>query len=304
MPWLRVPVAAVLLALAPWLAAQAPAAQAAPTPAPGASAPMPAALLRPYQVSPAASVSQDLGICTVRIDYHRPAVKGRKLWGALVPFGQVWRAGANEATTISFSDPVKIEGRDLAAGSYALFAIPGKDRWTFIFNREARQWGAFAYQAGQDALRVEVEPGSGPAQEYLAYTIQVAGPDRLRVELAWESLRAGFTVALDVQGSYWAYLTRTLAAHPDAWQALNQGVNYCLLSDSHLDQAMAWVDRSIAIQEGARNLELKARLLRRAGRTGEALPLLGRAIGLAAAAGAKGPLADLEKLRTEWETGP
>jgi hypothetical protein len=260
-------------------------------------------VIRPFQLSPAASVSQDLGVSNVRIDYHRPAVKGRKIWGGLVPYGQVWRAGANEATAISFSDPVRIDGKDLPAGTYAFFAIPGKDEWTLIFNREARQWGAFNYHAGQDALRIQVKPAVRPAQEYLGYTIQVTAPERLRVELAWENLAVGFDLAMEVQASYWAYLTRTLAgAGPDEWQPLNQAAGYCLASGTHLDRAMDWVDQSLRIKEGFKNLELKARLLQRSGRTPEAIPFLDRALEQAAAAkAAPSYLAELEQLHKDWE---
>lgn len=262
------------------------------------------AVLKPFQVSPAASVGQDLGICSVRIDYHRPAVKGRAIWGGLVPYGQVWRAGANEATVLTLSHPAKVEGHELPAGAYALFAIPGRERWTLVFNREARQWGAFNYHPEQDALRVEVTPVQASFQEWLGYRIQVAGPDRLRIELAWEKLAVDFDLVLDVQGIYWAYLQKAVAGLPaDAWQALSQAAGYCLLSDTHLDQAMAWIERSIAIQEGYRNLELKARLLRRAGSKDEASALLRRAIVLAQEA----PANTLKELRVEledWERQP
>ena len=254
--------------------------------------------VKPFQLSPAASVSQELGLASVRIDYHRPAVRGRKLWGGLVPYGQVWRAGANEATTISFSEPVRIGGQPLASGVYTFFAIPGPDQWTLIFNRTAKQWGAFKYDAGQDALRVQVKPAAGPREEYLAYSIRVAGPDALRVDLAWDTLTVGFDVALAAHDRYWAYLEQTLAgAGPEEWQPLNQAAAYCLQSDSHLDRAMAWVERSIQIKPGARNLALKAQLLRKAGRSAEALALLDRAIAMASGQ----TLDELKSLRAEWQ---
>jgi hypothetical protein len=255
-------------------------------------------VVRPFQASPAASVSQDLGLASVKIDYHRPGVKGRRIWGGLVPFGQVWRAGANEATTITFSDPVRIDGHPLAAGAYAFFAIPGPDQWTLIFNRTARQWGAFSYQPGQDALRLQVRPRPAPREEYLAYSIRVAGPDSLRVELAWDTLAVGFDLALAAHDRYWAYLEQTLAgAGPQEWQPLNQGAAYCLQSDSHLEQGLAWAERSIRIKPGYRNLGLKAQLLKRAGRDQEALAVLDQAL----AAGATGQALDeLKALRAEW----
>jgi hypothetical protein len=239
-------------------------------------------VVKPFQASPAASVSQELGLCSVRIDYHRPAVRGRRIWGGVVPYGEVWRAGANEATTLALSDPVQVDGHPLAAGTYAFFAIPGPDQWTLIFNRTARQWGAFSYQPAQDALRVQVKPRQAPAQEYLGYTIQVAGPDSLRVELAWDTLAVGFDLSLAAHDRYWDYLQKALAAAgPEEWQPLNQGANYCLQSDTHLDQGMAWADRSIAIKPGYRNLSLKARLLKRAGKGEEAKATLEKALPLA-----------------------
>ena len=151
----------------------------------------------------------------------------------------------------------------LAAGVYGFFAIPGPDQWTLIFNRTAKQWGAFSYDAGQDALRVQVKPAAGAREEYLAYTIRVAGPDALRVDLAWDTLTVGFDVDLAAHDRYWAYLEQTLAgAGPEEWQPLNQAAAYCLQSDSHLDRANEWVDRSIELKPGPRNLSLKAQLLK------------------------------------------
>src|SRR5258708_34250633 len=130
-----------------------------------------AALAPGPQASPLASTGLTVGSTKVAVDYHRPAVKGREIWGGLVPYGEVWRLGANDATTISFSDAVKVEGKEVPAGTYALFAIPGKDKWTFILNKTAKQWGAYKYDASTDQLRVDVAPQSGPAAEYMALTL-------------------------------------------------------------------------------------------------------------------------------------
>src|SRR5512144_2579736 len=119
--------------------------------------------------SPAASVSQTVGVTKVTIDYHRPGVKGRKIWGDLVPYDKVWRLGANEATTITFADPVKIKGRALPAGSYALFAIPKPGVFTLVFNTDARQWGATAYDASKDVLRFDVQPETGRSTEWMTF---------------------------------------------------------------------------------------------------------------------------------------
>ncbi|HJW08876.1 MAG TPA: DUF2911 domain-containing protein, partial [Holophagaceae bacterium] len=121
------------------------------------------------QLSPAAEVKQTIGVTTVALKYHRPAVKGRDIWGKLVPFEQVWRMGANEATTISFSDAVKVEGTDVPAGTYAIFAIPHAESWTLILSRNARQFGAWAYNPKDDLLRFEVKPKPVSFNEWLTY---------------------------------------------------------------------------------------------------------------------------------------
>ena len=260
------------------------------------------ATLKPFQASPAATVTQELGISSVKIEYHRPAVKGRKLWGGLLPFGEVWRAGANEATTITFSDPVTIGEKVLPAGTYAFFAIPGPRTWTLIFNKTARQWGSNDYKASEDVLRIEAKPAAAPFQERLAFSIEPAPGDSLRITLAWENLAVAFNASMDARKLYWAHLETALAgAKPGDPLPFQQAANYCLQNDLHPDQAMLWVDRSIQLQEGYRNLEVKARLLAKAGQLAEALPLLRKALALAQAAKAPQENLDtLSKTLTSW----
>jgi len=145
--------------------------------------------------SPRASVMQAVGGAEIRIAYGRPAVKGRKVWGELVPNGRVWRAGANEATTFTLSREVQIEGHALPAGIYTFFVIPGDVEWTVIFNRVPRQWGAFDYNPAFDVLRFTVNPTEGPPEEYLRYTAEPEGTNAAVVTLAWEKKRVAFRVA-------------------------------------------------------------------------------------------------------------
>jgi hypothetical protein len=259
--------------------------------------------VKPFQPSPAGSVSQDLGICNVKVEFSSPGVKGRTIWGGLVPYGEVWRAGANNATVITFSDAVKIAGKDLPAGSYAFFAIPGPKTWTLILSRNAKQWGAYSHKTEEEALRWEATPTAlAVPQEYLRYGIEVAGPDTLKVELAWEKLGVAFDATFDTMGVYWAYLEKTLAgAGPQEFAPFLRGAQYCLGSGMHLDKGMEWIDRSLKAKETYANTEVKAKLLRKAGRTAEALPLLARAQELAVAAKApKEYLDGLEKTKAEW----
>ncbi|GAB3313711.1 DUF2911 domain-containing protein [Hymenobacter humi] len=134
--------------------------------------------------SPAATATGKIGAADVTIKYSSPAVKGRTIYGGLVPYNQVWRAGANEATTVEFSKPVKVEGKPLAAGKYSFFAIPTEKQWTIIFNKVPEQWGAFKYAQKDDALRVTVTPRKAATMaERLAYEVKPTG-----MVLRWENL--------------------------------------------------------------------------------------------------------------------
>jgi hypothetical protein len=153
------------------------------------------------RISPKASVTQTIGFTDVTISYSRPGVKGRKIWGGLVPYNKVWRAGANEATKITFSKDVMIEGKKLKAGSYGFFAIPSPNEWTLIFNKVADQWGAFTYNEAQDAIRIKVKPVKiNYWQEWMEYTfsdmnVQKAGNNNSAlINLVWEKLKVPFKV--------------------------------------------------------------------------------------------------------------
>ncbi|AXE18685.1 DUF2911 domain-containing protein [Runella rosea] len=141
--------------------------------------------------SPPAQVVQKVGNATVTVSYGQPSVKGRKVWGELVPYGQVWRTGANEATTFEVDQDVKIEGQNLSAGKYGFFTLPTENEWTIIFNKIPNQWGAFKYDANQDALRVSVKPKKSAAfNEKLVYTISPKGT----VGILWENVEVDFKV--------------------------------------------------------------------------------------------------------------
>jgi hypothetical protein len=133
--------------------------------------------------SPKAEAKGTLGASKVTIVYCQPSARGRKVMGSLVPFGEVWRTGANEATTIEFDKPVKVEGKDLAAGKYSLFTIPGESEWTIIFNKDTKQWGAYSYKSSDDVLRVTVKPTKVDAAVE-TFAISVGGE---QIELKWEN---------------------------------------------------------------------------------------------------------------------
>lgn len=283
--------AAVLTLVAAWgIAAAAP---LEPTHASGAKQPSvkpptastgPKAAQEPMRTpmaSPAAGVQLDVGTSRIEVSYHRPAVRERKIWGALVPYGEPWRTGANNATTISFSDPVRIAGNEVPAGTYAFFAIPREGAWTLILNRVHAQWGAYAYDAKEDQARFEVQPIATTPHEWLEYELEPIDEDSARISLRWEKLEVSFQVDVDVDGIMQREIEQALAsAKPDDWAVYFQCAKYYYERNHSTEQALTWIDQSLAAKESFWNLDLKARLLQRAGRTAEALPLLERAIEL------------------------
>lgn len=146
------------------------------------------------RVSPKAGVSQTVGLTDISISYSRPGVKGRTIWGELVPYGKVWRAGADEATKITFSTDVLIEGKKLLAGSYSFFVIPNKNEWTIIFNKVSDQWGAFEYNETQDALRLKVKTQTIDFQEWLTYSFYKTSDNTALISLVWEKMKIIFKV--------------------------------------------------------------------------------------------------------------
>src|SRR4051812_42083120 len=157
-------------------------------------------LLQLPEQSQPAKVGQTLGLTEINVSYHRPLVNNRKIFGTqIVPYGQVWRAGANENTTIQFTDPVTVEGKPLPAGTYGLHMIPNQDSWTVIFSKNSTSWGSFTYDEKEDALRVTVKPEKGAFHEALAYDFDDVKPDSAVVRLSWADVAVPFRVAVPNQ---------------------------------------------------------------------------------------------------------
>ena len=235
------------------------------------------------KASPRASASQTVGLTEIRITYDRPAVGGREIWGKLVPFDSVWRAGANENTVIAFSSPVRVGGRDVAAGRYGLHMIPGREQWTVILSRQASAWGSFGYDPAEDVLRVPVTPiPVAEAQERLAYTFDAPGPDSVLATLRWEKLAVPIPIALDSRQVVVDSLREQLRGlHQFFWQPWSQAAAWCSANGVNLEEATAWADRSIAIQENYTNLRVKAQLVEKRGDAAAAEELRRRSLAVA-----------------------
>jgi hypothetical protein len=222
--------------------------------------------------SQAAQVKQRIAVTDITISYHRPLVNGRKIWGALVPFGQVWRAGANENTTIEFSTPVSVEGKALAAGTYGLHMIPNPDTWTIIFSKMAVAWGSYSYNQAEDALRVEVKPRAlNEMEEALEYEFEDLKPDSAAITLKWEKLAVPFRVSVNEPETVIASIRKQLRGRAQySWNPLNEAAQYCLTKKTNLEEALKWADQSIQIEERFENLDTKADLLAALNRADEA----------------------------------
>lgn len=212
------------------------------------------------RVSPNASVGQTVGVTEIQITYGRPSVRNREIFGGLVPFDEVWRTGANEATTISFSTPVRIEGKAMDAGTYGFFTIPGENEWTLIFNEKANQWGAYNYDSNKDALRITVEPEPARPQEMLTFTFQDVTDSTTTGLLHWAETRVPFDVAVDTEKILHSR-AEDAVANASSWKAPLPYVGYALENNVFLDDALGWVNRSIEIEEHFANLQMKAHVM-------------------------------------------
>jgi tetratricopeptide (TPR) repeat protein len=247
-------------------------------------------------------VSQEIGISRIDLAFARPAVKGRKIWGDLVPFGEVWRAGANSATVITFSHAAKVAGKDVAAGTYGFFVLPNEKTWTLILNKKAKQWGAYDYKKEEDVLRWEATPQAGPSLEYLDYRVIPVDSGNALVELGWERLRVSFPVAFDTKGIYWTQLEDTLKKAPESdWVPWYQAAAYCQAQSIEPQKALAWIEKSLKAEEGYRNHETAARILQDAKRLPEAITHLQKAIDLSRGKAPKEYTENLEKELAAWK---
>ncbi|HEV2864127.1 MAG TPA: DUF2911 domain-containing protein [Pyrinomonadaceae bacterium] len=301
----------------------------------GAAAVAVRAQVRTPRPSPKASVMQTLGVTDVTITYSRPGVKGRKIWGdapagsaagtatlddararakdaVIVPYGHVWRTGANEATTFQMTDDVLVNGQPLKAGTYSLHTIPGPAEWTIIFNSDPGQWGSFTYDEKKDVLRVKAKPeAAADTREWLAFEIEPTGEASAQVSIRWERLRVPFTVEVrDVKSLTVAKLRDAVAgAKADDWRTPLQAANYIFVNNltPNYEEGMQWLDKSLKTKETFGNLYTKARVMAGMGKNADAVAAAEKAlqIGKAPNSGVDAAtLADLEKRIADWKSKP
>lgn len=231
------------------------------------------------RVSQKASVTQRIGLTDVQITFSRPGVKKRTIWGDLVPYDKVWRTGANEATTISFSTDVKVEGQNLPAGKYGLFTIPTQTGWTIIFNKDADQWGSNKYKQESDALRVQVKPEDASNQEWLDFNFQNLSPESADVVLRWEKKQVKFGIHVDTKEKVLASCRDAIAnLKADDNDTLTDCTEYSLNNGGDVAEALKWANKAVTQKESFWSLSLKAEALAKSGNKGEAVQAAQKAL--------------------------
>lgn len=253
------------------------------------------------RVSPKATVTQSLGYTDVTIAYSRPGVKGRAVWGALVPYGAPWRTGANEATTFTSTGDLKVNGQVLPAGTYSFFTIPGKDEWTVVFNKEKDLWGSYEYKPEQDALKVKAKPRPAEHAEWLSYGFENLTPNTGELVIRWEKLALPVTLETDAVDKAMANVrTEMAAAKADDWRTAFRGADYAFKNNLNAAEAVQWAESSVKVEENYYNVSLLAQMRAKAGDTKEAVTLAHKAIKLGKASKEKVDTAPTEALLATW----
>lgn len=216
--------------------------------------------------SPKAKVEQRVGLTDVSIEYSRPAVNGRKIWGGLVPLDKVWRTGANSATAITFSKDVEIAGKTVKAGEYALFSIPSASEWTFIINSNEGQKGSIDYKEALDIVRVKTKPAvSSPSKERLEFTIDPISDNEGSVTLRWELLSVSFNFTTPTLKNAEKNIANYESKVNGMWIDLANAARYSNDNNINADKALAWADLSIQLKDHFFNKWVKAQILQKKG---------------------------------------
>ena len=252
--------------------------------------------LRLPRVSPNATLSQTIGVTDMTLTYSRPGVKGRVIWGGLVPYDKPWRTGANEATTFTTSTPIQFGGKPLAAGTYALLTIPGKDQWQVVINSDKDMWGSNGYTKDKDVLRVTVTPTTVEPTEWMQFTFEDLTTGSANLVLRWEKLKIAVPITVDLD----KIVADAGAAVDDGWRTPFRAAQYCFDNNVSLDKGKAWLDKSLAMEQRYQNLNLLARWQMKDGRKNDAIATAKKAVAAGKTDKDKPDTAATEKLIADW----
>lgn len=229
------------------------------------------------RVSQGASVSQMIGITNVTVTYHRPGVKGRLIWGEVVPFDELWRAGANEATTIEFSTDVLIEGTKIPAGKYSFFILLKENSKSamLILNKNVNLWGTSDYNKEEDILRLDVKPEYLEHEEWLIYTFENIKKDFSALRMHWEDFAVSLPITVETDK-----LVLEGARKAKGWKEKMNAAKYCLENDVALDEGSKWIDESVSEERNYWNLSLQAQYQAEKGKKDTAIKTMQEALSL------------------------
>ncbi len=221
--------------------------------------------------SPTASLSQTVGLAKVSVEYSRPAVRGRKIFGDLVPFDKVWRTGANKVTTIAFDQDVMIANKKVKAGSYALLTIPGKKEWTVILNSDDKQWGAYEYDNKKDVLRLTAKAEKTAKVENLTIAFEQVNPTTANLVISWEMTAVRFAVMHDSNEQILAEIKEKTSKADCTTDTYFDAADYYYEKGINLEQALLWADKVVAADQKYWTYQLRARILAKLGKCDRAI---------------------------------
>jgi hypothetical protein len=249
--------------------------------------------------SPSAKVSQVIGLTEVTVDYSSPAVKGRAVWGTLVPYDQMWRTGANQATKITFSRDVTFGDKPVAAGTYSLFTIPTKGAWTVILNKKADQSGtARDYKAELDLMRFQVHPKPAPHRERMTFLFSDFSDDKGTLDLEWDKLRIPMPIKVGTEEQALANIAKSIEG---AWRTYANAARYLAETKKDYDTALTYIDQSLGLKEDWFNLWIKATVVAGKGKTKDAIALGEKAYQLGQKADFFFLEPEIKKTLAEWK---
>ncbi|MCB0790995.1 MAG: DUF2911 domain-containing protein [Flavobacteriales bacterium] len=250
--------------------------------------------------SPLGHVEQIVGLTKVSVDYSRPSQRGRKVFGELVPFDEIWRTGANQCTRISFDGPVQFGGKDVPAGTFALFTVPGTKEWTFILNKNTELWGASDHKQEEDILRVAVEAGGCDRTETFTIDLADVTDDGAMLQLRWENTCVGVPIKADATERGMANIREALSK-PDAdYRAYNSSATFYLDRGMSAEQALEWAQKSVSLEKKYWNLHTLARAQAASNMTKEAVKTAEESMALAQEAGEAGYVKKNKDAIEQW----
>ena len=253
--------------------------------------------------SPAATVKQTVGTTDLTVNYSRPGVKGRVIWGGLVPYDKPWRTGANEATQFICTDDITVEGQKLPAGTYAFVTVPSANQWIVAFSKQAKMWGAIEYDPKQDQLRVSVAPVADAPMERMEFSFDDPTADAATLNLRWEKVRVPIHITVDTNGKTLAAARVAIAAaKPDDWNTPYRAANWALDANASPDEAAKWAQSAAKVKQNFFTTAALAKLAAKNGDNKKAAELMEKSIayGKADTTVAEEQIKNNQKLLADW----